>query len=134
MELQLGVEIRADRSYKAPTWKRKGEKGSGMFRGGEIIREARLRAGLSQQELADRLGTSQSVITRWESGHRSPTVQAMIRAVRACGLDVGVSLATYDREHELLIEQNLALSPEGRLDKMVQDRRGLQDLVGLSKS
>jgi transcriptional regulator with XRE-family HTH domain len=100
-----------------------------MFRGGELIREARLRSGLTQQELADRLGTSQSVITRWESGQRSPTVETLSRAVRACGLDVNVSLAGYDRDHELMIRQNLDLSPGARLSKMVDDRRGIEDLL-----
>lgn len=101
-----------------------------MFRGGEIIREARLRAGLSQQELADRLGTSQSVIARWEKGHRSPTVETMLRAVRACDLDVSVSVAGYDHDHDLLMYRNLALSPANRLDKMVGDRQGLDELIG----
>lgn len=100
-----------------------------MFRGGELIREARLRASLSQQDLADRLGTSQSVIVRWEKGHRSPTVETMLRAVRACGLDVSMSVAGYDHDHEALIRRNLTLSPAHRLDKMVDDRQGLVDLV-----
>jgi transcriptional regulator with XRE-family HTH domain len=100
-----------------------------MYRGGELIREARLRAALTQDELAERLGTSQSVIARWEAGHRSPTVEAMRRAVRACGLDITMSLDSYDREHELLIQQNLRLSLEERLDRMVNARKGIQDLL-----
>jgi transcriptional regulator with XRE-family HTH domain len=101
-----------------------------MLRGGEIIREARLRAGLSQQDLADRLGTSQSVIARWEKGHRSPTVETMLRAVRACGFDVSMSVVGYDHDHELLMQRNLALSPTDRLDKMVGDQQGLEALLG----
>ena len=99
------------------------------MRGGELIREARLRSGLSQQELADRLGTSQPVIARWESGRRSPTVDALVRAVRACGLDVGMSIGTYDSEHELLIRQNLLLTPAERLDKMIESKQGMEELV-----
>lgn len=102
-----------------------------MFRGGGMIREARLRSGLTQQELAERLGTTQSVVARWEAGHRSPTVEAMVRAVRACGLDVSMSLGAYDTEHELLIRQNLRMGPAERLNKMTQERSGLQDLAGL---
>ena len=94
-----------------------------------MIREARLRSKLTQQDLADRLGTSQSVIARWESGHRSPTVETLLRAVRACGLDVSMSVVGYDRDHERMIRQNLALSPGARLDKMIKDRRGIEDLV-----
>ena len=101
-----------------------------MVRGGEMIREARLRSGLAQQELADRLGTSQSVIGRWEAGHRSPTVEAMTRAIRATGLDVSMSVGAYDTEHELLIKQNLRLSAAERLDKIVAERSGLRHLAG----
>lgn len=101
-----------------------------MFRGRDLIREARLRAGITQQELAERLGTSQSVIARWEAGHRSPTVDTMFRAVRACGLDVAMSVVAPDEDHEMLIRQNLAISPEARLDKMVSDRKGIEELIG----
>jgi len=100
-----------------------------VLRGGELIREARLRSGLTQQELAERLGTAQSVIARWESGHRSPTVETLVRAVRACGLELNMSLASYDRDHELMIRRNLALSPGARLDKLTADRRGIEDLI-----
>jgi len=105
-----------------------------MRRGGELVREARLRAGLTQQDLAERLGTSQSVIARWESGRRSPSVETMVRAVRACGLDVAMSVTAYDHDHERLIRGNLRLSPAERLEKMVEDLRGLEELVGSSKA
>lgn len=101
-----------------------------MSTGGGLIREARLRAGITQQDLADRLGTSQSVVARWEAGHRSPTVDTMVRAVRACGLDVAMSVVAPDEDHALLLRQNLAISPEARLDKMVSDRKGIEELIG----
>lgn len=63
------------------------------MKGGELIREARLRAGLTQAEVARRLGTGQSVIARWESGRRSPTFETVVRAIGACGFDLGVSIA-----------------------------------------
>jgi transcriptional regulator with XRE-family HTH domain len=102
---------------------------SGGLPGGELVKEARLRSGLSQHALARRLGTSQPVIARWESGRRSPSVDALVRAVRACGLDVSMSIGTYDTEHELLIRQNLRLTPGERLDRMIESRRGIDDLV-----
>jgi len=39
-----------------------------------LIREARLRAGLTQQQLADRTGRERSVIARWEQGAVSPSI------------------------------------------------------------
>ncbi len=100
------------------------------MRGGQIIREARRRAGLTQQELAERLGTSQSVITRWETGQRSPTFETVAKAVRACGLDLTITLGTPDPDHELFIRENLRLGPAERLARMTEQKAGLDELVG----
>src|SRR5690606_15633995 len=44
---------------------------------GDRIREERLRAGLSQRELARRLGVSPSLISQLESGHSNPSVATL---------------------------------------------------------
>ena len=49
----------------------------------ELLR-ARLRAGLSQAELAKLMRTSQSAVAAWESGARTPGVEALERLARAC--------------------------------------------------
>ena len=41
---------------------------------GDLIKEARLRAGLTQTELGARLGKAQSVIARWERDEVSPSL------------------------------------------------------------
>lgn len=105
-----------------------------MARGGEFIREARKRAGISQQELAERLGTTQSVIARWELGVRSPTVETLFDAVRACGLDVYVRLGTPDVDHDLFLRQNLTLTPVERIDRMVARLRGLDRLLSSARA
>ncbi len=46
---------------------------------------ARLRAGLSQAELAARMGTSQSTIARLESGQTLPSTKTLLRFARATG-------------------------------------------------
>ena len=43
----------------------------------ELLR-ARLRAGLSQAELAERMGTSQSTIARLENGHTLPSTKTLL--------------------------------------------------------
>jgi len=48
----------------------------------EVIR-ARIAAGLSQQELAERLHTTQSVIARLESGTHAPSVSTLKRVAEA---------------------------------------------------
>ena len=34
----------------------------------EIIRKARIRSGLTQKELADRLGVTNTAVSKWERG------------------------------------------------------------------
>jgi ribosome-binding protein aMBF1 (putative translation factor) len=47
--------------------------------------QARLRAGLSQAELAERMGTSQSTIARLESGQTLPSTKTLLRFAEATG-------------------------------------------------
>jgi transcriptional regulator with XRE-family HTH domain len=58
--------------------------------------EARLAAGLTQQELADRLGVAQTVIARWESGTREPRVYAAVRVSEALGTTANAIWLTPD--------------------------------------
>ncbi len=53
---------------------------------------ARVRAGLSQTELAERMGTSQSTIARLESGRTLPSMRTLARYARATGTRAVVKL------------------------------------------
>lgn len=44
---------------------------------------ARVRAGLTQAELAARMGTTQSAVARLESGAQLPSVQTLLRFAKA---------------------------------------------------
>jgi predicted transcriptional regulator len=57
----------------------------------ELIR-ARARAGLSQAELAERMGTSQSAIARLESGQTLPSTKTLLRFAEATGSKVKLRL------------------------------------------
>ena len=46
---------------------------------------ARARAGITQAELAQRMGTTQSAIARLESGRRTPSIDTVQRYARALG-------------------------------------------------
>jgi transcriptional regulator with XRE-family HTH domain len=89
-------------------------------RASQLIREARRRAGLTQQQLAERLGSSQSVIARWESGKARPSLENLERVVRATGLELRLGFAEPDPAERALIERNLALTPAQRLDQLVR--------------
>ena len=64
--------------------------------GGELVREARRRAGLTQRELAERAGTTQSAIARLESGRTSPSLEHVEWLLKLCGFSMIIELATYD--------------------------------------
>jgi ribosome-binding protein aMBF1 (putative translation factor) len=58
----------------------------------ELFR-ARQRAGLSQSELAARMGTSQSTIARLESGHTLPSTKTLLRFAKATGSKFRIRLS-----------------------------------------
>lgn len=54
--------------------------------------QARVRAGLTQQELAARMETTQPVIARLESGRQKPTTKTLERFAKATGSRVEIHL------------------------------------------
>jgi len=59
----------------------------------EVIERARVEAGLTQSELARRAGTSQSAISAYESGKKSPSTSTLERLLAAAGRRPIVTLA-----------------------------------------
>jgi len=88
-------------------------------RSADLIREARLRAGLTQQELAERSGRERSVIARWEQGAVAPSIETLLELVRACGFDLPRELVPYEPAEEERLRKNALLSPERRLQRFL---------------
>lgn len=105
---------------------------------GELVREARRRAGISQRELARRSGTSQAVISAYENGQREPGIKQFRKVIAAAGFELGLTLrpgrpavtpngelpwllADSDEDDDRILE-NLRLTPTQRLRKMGQLR------------
>jgi len=89
-------------------------------RSGDLIREARLRAGLTQYELAERSGRERSVIARWEQGAVAPSVETLVELVRVCGFDLPLELVPYDASRAQRLRKNALLSPERRVRRFLQ--------------
>ena len=87
-----------------------------------LIREARLRAGLTQQELAVRSRRERSVIARWEQGAVAPSLEALLEVIQACGFDLSLELATRDDSTNERLSKNARLSPERRVQRFLQAR------------
>ncbi|MBW3534966.1 MAG: helix-turn-helix domain-containing protein [Gemmatimonadetes bacterium] len=92
-----------------------------------LIREARLRAGLTQQQLAERLETTQSAVARWEAGGARPSLESLTEVARVCGLDLRVHLVDRDEGERSLLDGTLALTPEERFDQLVRTVRFLEE-------
>ena len=90
------------------------------MRAAELIREARLRAGLTQYELAQRSGRERSVIARWEQGAVSPSFDNLLELIWACGFDLPLVLVPRERFQEERLEKNLLLTPERRAQRYLQ--------------
>lgn len=97
--------------------------------GGTLIAEARKRAGVTQAELAARLGTHQSVVARWETGRSRPDFETVRRAIRAAGFELGVTISPRDDHDVTLIRQELALTPAERLESLVDAVAKLDRMV-----
>ena len=53
------------------------------------IKEFRLKAGLSQTELADMVGKKQQHISRWENGEITPSVKTLMLLAQALKCSIG---------------------------------------------
>lgn len=54
---------------------------------------ARAEAGLTQEALAERMGTKQEVIARWEGGKVMPSTRTLARLAKATGTRLLISFA-----------------------------------------
>lgn len=89
-------------------------------RSGALLQEARLRAGLTQYELAERTGRDRAVIARWEQEVVFPSVETLVDLLRACGFDLELVLVPYETDRNERLQANLRLSPERRLEQLLQ--------------
>jgi transcriptional regulator with XRE-family HTH domain len=85
---------------------------------GRLLREARVRHGLSQERLARRAGTTQSAISRIEKERVSPTVQTLTELLRLLGEELVLGVEKRDTGIDVSLNRdNLELSPEQRIQK-----------------
>jgi transcriptional regulator with XRE-family HTH domain len=89
----------------------------------QIIREARLRASLTQTELATRLGRDRAQIARWETGGQEPSFETLGAVVEACGFVLRLEIAepepdvTLDAE----LETSLLQAPQQRVQALLDE-------------
>jgi transcriptional regulator with XRE-family HTH domain len=91
----------------------------------QIIREARLKAGLTQSELAERLGRERAQVARWEIGGQEPSFENLRAAVEACGFVLKLEIAEREQDSVLdaELEESVLQAPQQRVQTML-DRLG----------
>src|SRR5437868_723631 len=59
-----------------------------MMEPGELLEQARISAGLTQEELARRAGTSRTTLSAYEHGRKSPTAATLARLLSGAGWEL----------------------------------------------
>ena len=76
---------------------------------GERIKEFRLKAGLTQSELAEKLGIPYQSIGQWERGLRSPKIETLQKIADALNVPLGV--LTISEEEAQRIASKIGVEP-----------------------
>jgi transcriptional regulator with XRE-family HTH domain len=105
--------------------------------GGDLIKEARKRAGLTQAELAERAGTTQSAVARWERGYVDPGFDTVRRLLRLCGFHLDVAIHPWDdamRDDWQQVRSGLALDYDERARQQADNVAFIEEARGAVKS
>ena len=96
---------------------------------GQLLREARRRHGVTQQQLAARARTSQAAISRIERDLVSPSVATLARLLDLLGEKLELSSQPIDYGHDrTLLRANLEFTPEERIERQAEWSRGMREL------
>jgi transcriptional regulator with XRE-family HTH domain len=89
----------------------------------QIIREARLKAGLTQTELAERLGRERAQVARWEIGGQEPSFENLQSVVEACGFSLRIEIAEREASPALdaELETSVPQAPQQRVQALLDE-------------
>ncbi len=106
-----------------------------MELGGRIL-ELRKKAGMSQEELADRLGVSRQAVGKWENGAAMPDITNLVELSRVFGVKLGELLgleeaytagSEADEEIQKLLEQYLQDQRDKEEDRQKKEETRLEE-------
>ena len=89
---------------------------------GQILREVRQRAGVSQRQLAIRTGIAAPAISRIENGHESPSFERFVALLQALGFEPSVQLRELSgsRADPVHLAAEAQLTPSQRLESLFE--------------
>jgi transcriptional regulator with XRE-family HTH domain len=87
-----------------------------------LLQLARLKAGLTQRELAEQAGVPTTMISAYERDKRQPTLETLLRLLRAAGFDLRMQLAPHDTGDDILSDLETARSgrERARRDRQIE--------------
>lgn len=99
-----------------------------------LVRERRRAAGLTQEQLAIRAGTTKTAISRLERGHVSPTVDTLQRLLACMGYDLALRAEpSTPRTDAAQLDAVAGLTPDQRLDHALTSQQSVADLLGAAR-
>ena len=105
-----------------------------MSQAATLIRAARAQAGLTQAELAARLGMTQAAVARLERPQSNPRLSTLARVIAATGqqLDLGLG-GRQVRRSTSADRERLRLTPAERLASFQASQAAMSDLRGKAR-
>lgn len=93
---------------------------------GNIIKRARLKKGLSQCEIAQMIGVTSSLISRWESNKRTPETYDLLKLTNI--LDIGSALFLSSNNH---VDEDIPPVVLKKLEELTSEIRDLKEKLQL---
>mgnify|MGYP001852134631 CR=1 FL=1 len=78
------------------------------------LKESRIKAGLTQEQLAEKLGVAKSTLSGYESGNREPTVATIAKVLEILNIDANY---LYQDETKALTELVISLDDKALIKK-----------------
>ncbi|MSO69399.1 MAG: XRE family transcriptional regulator [Alphaproteobacteria bacterium] len=95
------------------------------------LQEERARLGLTQGELAARIGVSQGAVSRWEKGRHRPNADVLVRLGHLSGASSHLPAAGAEDPVQAL-QRRISNRPRLRFRPIEEPRRRLSDLLEAS--
>lgn len=94
---------------------------------GEKLKEARKQAGLSQEQLSEKLGVSRSAVAKWETDNGIPDVDNLKAISKLLKVSVDYLLDDGEAINELVMREPYNLSECGKGSKFTKKDRAVRD-------
>jgi len=99
-----------------------------------LLQLARIKSGLSQGQLSERVGVPATMISAYERDRRQPTVPTLMRLLKAAGFDLSIHLVPSDPHDDVLAELDSRRGPKERRrrDRQIEAWRNAEPVEATS--